>query len=192
MVLSRLPVGQVLRTTLPWEAEATPNMPRSLLDVVLTAPFGPLRVMTTHLEWSSSRLRAAQVEGLREAHRAACDRAATPPAASYGPFIPQPQTWSAVLTGDFNMRPEDPVKQRIEAGFEGSAGTPRLCDAWMLKHPGAPHPPSFCITDQSFAPPHCCDFIFVSEDLAPRVEAIEYFGENRESDHQPALLCLAD
>ena len=50
MVLSRLPVGPVLRYTLPWEAARTRNMPRLLLEVTVEAPFGPLRVMTTHLE----------------------------------------------------------------------------------------------------------------------------------------------
>ena len=48
MVLSRYPVGQVLRWTLPWEADHTRNMPRSLIEAVVMAPFGPVRVMTTH------------------------------------------------------------------------------------------------------------------------------------------------
>ncbi|MFO1150879.1 MAG: endonuclease/exonuclease/phosphatase family protein [Alsobacter sp.] len=189
MILSRLPVGQVLRYTLPWEADATPNMPRILIDAVVAAPWGPLRVMTTHLEWSSPRLRAAQVEGIREAQRSAAARAATPPSASYGPFIPQPGTASAVLTGDFNMRPEDPSKRRIEEPLPD--GAPALRDAWTAVHGEAPHPPSFCIVDQSFSPPHCCDFVFVSEDLVPRIAAIDYFTETRASDHQPALLTLA-
>ena len=74
MILSRLPVLQVLRYTLPWEAAATRNMPRLLLEAVVEAPSGPLRIMTTHLEYSSSELRRAQVEGIREAHRTAHER----------------------------------------------------------------------------------------------------------------------
>ena len=46
-------------------------MPRLLLEAVVEAPSGPLRIMTTHLEYSSSELRRAQVEGIREAHRTA-------------------------------------------------------------------------------------------------------------------------
>src|SRR5215208_6985491 len=69
MVLSRYPVGQVLRWTLPWEADHTRNMPRGLIEAVVMAPFGPVRVMTTHLEYSSDGLRRAEVEGIREAHR---------------------------------------------------------------------------------------------------------------------------
>lgn len=190
MVLSRLPVGQVLRYMLPWEADATPNMPRSLIDAVVTAPFGPLRVMTTHLEWSSHKLRYAQVEGIREAQRAAAERALTPPSQYYGPFIPFPGTASAVLTGDFNMKADNPAKLRLEEPLPG--GAPTLKDAWAIRHGDTPHPPSFCIVDQSHSPPHCCDFIFVSEDIVGRVVDVRYFTETRASDHQPVLLTLAD
>ena len=50
MILSRYPIGQVLRYLLPWEADATRNMPRILIEANVMAPFGPVRVMTTHLE----------------------------------------------------------------------------------------------------------------------------------------------
>ena len=59
MILSRLPVEQVLRVQLPWPADpAVRSMPRMLLEAVVRAPFGPLRVMTTHLEYYSQRQRA--------------------------------------------------------------------------------------------------------------------------------------
>jgi endonuclease/exonuclease/phosphatase family metal-dependent hydrolase len=188
MLLSRLPVGQVMRYVLPWEADATPNMPRVMIEAVVMASSGPIRVMTTHLEWSSVKLRAAQVEGIRQAHRSACERVATSPSPYYGPFIPQPATVSAILTGDFNMQPEDPVKRAVEAPY--SQGVPALKDAWMACHPGVPHPPSFCIVDQSHSPPHCCDFVFVTENLVSRIGEISYFTETRSSDHQPVLLTL--
>ncbi|MHB2166197.1 endonuclease/exonuclease/phosphatase family protein [Alsobacter sp. R-9] len=188
MILSRLPVGQVMRYLLPWEADATPNMPRVMIEATLMAPSGPVRVMTTHLEWSSVKLRAAQVQGIREAHRAACERVATPPSPYYGPFMPQPGTTRAILTGDFNMKDDDPVKRAIEVPF--GPGVPSLRDAWTVVHPGQPHPPSFCIVDQSHSPPHCCDFVFVSEDLVPNVRGIAYDVDTRASDHQPVLLTL--
>jgi endonuclease/exonuclease/phosphatase family metal-dependent hydrolase len=53
MLLSRYPVAQIIRYTLPWEADVTRNMPRILIEAVVLAPFGPVRVMTTHLEYSS-------------------------------------------------------------------------------------------------------------------------------------------
>ena len=188
MILSRLPVLQVLRYTLPWEAAATRNMPRLLLEAVVEAPSGPLRIMTTHLEYSSSELRRAQVEGIREAHRTAHERHLTPRENGPGTYVRFPTTSSAVLTGDFNMRPEDPVKRRISDPFGN--GTPRLLDAWEAAQGSSPHPPSFCLFEQSNGPPHCCDFMFVTEDLASRVSRVAYDQNTQASDHQPVLLEL--
>jgi endonuclease/exonuclease/phosphatase family metal-dependent hydrolase len=188
MILSRLPVAQVLRYTLPWEAAATRNMPRLLLEAVVEAPSGPLRVMTTHLEYSSDKLRRAQVQGIREAHRTACERTVTPRKNGPGTYACLPTSPSAVLTGDFNMRPEDPVKRRISEPF--GKGTPALLDAWQVANGATPHPPSFCLFEQSNGPPHCCDFMFVTDELAPRVHRIDYDQKTQASDHQPVLLEL--
>jgi endonuclease/exonuclease/phosphatase family metal-dependent hydrolase len=190
MILSRHPVEQVLRYTLPWEADATRNMPRLLIEAVVMAPFGPLRVMTTHLEYSSTKLRRAQVEGIREAHRTACERVATPREEGPGTYVVPPTTRSAILTGDFNMRPDDPVKRRVADPF--GTGAPALVDAWEALNRGAAHPSSFCVFDQTYGEPHCCDFVFVTEDLAPRLRRIAYDVETRVSDHQPVLVELAD
>jgi endonuclease/exonuclease/phosphatase family metal-dependent hydrolase len=40
--------------------------------------------------------------------------------------------------------------------------------------------------------PYCCDFVFVSDDLASRVHAIEVESQTQASDHQPVLLELDD
>ncbi|MGO4526649.1 endonuclease/exonuclease/phosphatase family protein [Microvirga sp. 2MCAF35] len=186
MIVSRLPVAQVLRYTLPWEAAATRNMPRLLLDVVVETSSGPLRVMTTHLEYSSDTLRRAQVEGIREAHRTATERHLMPRENGPGTYALYPTSPSAVLTGDFNMRPDDPVKQRISEPF--STNVPDLVDAWQAVHGSKAHPPSFCLFDQSNGSPHCCDFIFVTEDLAPKIRTISYDQESQASDHQPVLI----
>jgi endonuclease/exonuclease/phosphatase family metal-dependent hydrolase len=188
MILSRLPVAQVLRYTLPWEAASTRNMPRLLLEAVVETPSGPVRVMTTHLEYSAGRLRKAQVEGIREAHRTACERVITPREDGPGTYALFPTSPSAILTGDFNMRPDDPVKRRISEPF--SRQVPALLDAWQVAHGGSPHPTSFCLFEQSNGPPHCCDFMFVTEDLAPKVGRIDYNQATQASDHQPVLLEL--
>jgi endonuclease/exonuclease/phosphatase family metal-dependent hydrolase len=188
MILSRLPVGTVLRYTLPWEAAATRNMPRLLLEAVVETPSGPLRVMTTHLEYSSDKLRRAQVEGIREAHRTACERTVTPRKNGPGTYARLPTSPSAVLTGDFNMKPDDPLKKQISEPF--GKGTPALLDAWQVADGSTPHPPSFCLFEQSNGPPHCCDFMFVTEDLASRVARIDYDQRTQASDHQPVLLEL--
>jgi endonuclease/exonuclease/phosphatase family metal-dependent hydrolase len=190
MVLSRYPVAQVLRYTLPWGADATRNMPRLLIEATVIAPFGPVRVMTTHLEYSSGKLRAAQVEAIRDIHRSACEREDLPREDGPGTYVRTPGSRSAILTGDFNMKPEDPTKKRVSDPFPN--GVPALVDTWTARHPREPHPPSFCLFDQTNGEPHCCDFVFVTGDLIPRVRRIEYDLETKVSDHQPVLLELLD
>jgi endonuclease/exonuclease/phosphatase family metal-dependent hydrolase len=188
LILSRFPVIQVLRHTLPWEAAATRNMPRGLIETIVATPSGPLRIMTTHLEYSHPQLRAAQVEAVRDIHRMACDRAMTPREDGPGTYVLTSAPVSAILTGDFNMRPDDPTKTRISDPYPG--GQMRLMDSWTVANPSTPHPDSACIVDQSFAAPHCCDYVFVTEDLVSRLSRVVYDTETRVSDHQPVLMEL--
>jgi endonuclease/exonuclease/phosphatase family metal-dependent hydrolase len=76
-----------------------------------------------------------------------------------------PGSRAAILTGDFNMKPDDPLKSRISDPFDG--GTPALLDVWSAKRPGEPHPPSFCLFDQTYGPIHCCDYVFATEIWCP-------------------------
>ena len=94
-----------------------------------------------------------------------------------------------ILVGDFNMPPDNPVKNSLSLPADGVAG---LVDAWLALHPSMPHPPSFCIADQTYGDPHCCDFVWLSEDLVPRLRALTYQIETRASDHQPVLVELAE
>ncbi|MCP8940329.1 endonuclease/exonuclease/phosphatase family protein [Alsobacter sp. SYSU M60028] len=187
-LFSRLPVAQALRHTLPWGAAATRNMPRGLVEAVVHAGGAPVRVMTTHLEYSHPALRQAQVEAIRELHRAACAREATPREDGPGTYVRRPGAVSAILCGDFNMRPEDLTLHRLAEPF--GDGAPRFVDAWRALNGDAPHPDSACIVDQSFAPPHCCDYVFVTEDIAPRLRRVVYDVDTRVSDHQPVLVEL--
>jgi endonuclease/exonuclease/phosphatase family metal-dependent hydrolase len=192
MILSRLPLGRILRHSLPWPpASGKPSMPRIALEAVIEAPFGPLRVTTTHLEYYAASHRAVQVERLRELHAEACGHARAPAARARGdgPFRSDPRPQSAILCGDFNLRPDDPLHARLQAPFDD--GTPRLIDAWQSAHPGEAHPPSFRLYEPARGEaPHCCDFVLVSEDLAPRIAAFSIDAGTQASDHQPVLLEL--
>jgi hypothetical protein len=45
---------------------------------------------------------------------------------------------------------------------------------------------TFCVFDKRYSKsPYCCDFVFTSEDLLPRVRSIEVDGATQASDHQP-------
>ena len=192
-LITRLPILQAYRRLLPWPADVSvPSMQRSAIEVVLEAPSGPLRVTTTHLEYYSARQRAAQVEALRELQLEAAGHAAAPrPGKEGGPFQQVPRPASGILTADFNFRSDDPMHVRLQAPL--GAGVPAYRDAWQLRHPGKPHAPTLGVHDRSQWPEaFACDFIFVTEDLANRLEDVVVNGVTDASDHQPVLLVLRD
>ena len=66
-----------------------------------------------------------------------------------------------------------------------------LQDAWPLVHPERPHDATFRLFDRKYGPdPMACDFVFVSDGLAPRVRRVEVDLQTRASDHQPVLVEL--
>ena len=193
-IVTRLPVLQVFRRLLPWPADpSVPGMQRSALEVVLDTRSGPLRVTTAHLEYYSAKQRAAQAEALRELQIEAASHAAGPARAKEsGPFRSMPRPASGILTADFNFKPDDPLHARLQSAL--APGVPAYRDAWQLRHPGKPHAPTVGVHDKEQwpGPPFACDFIFVTEDLAHRVEDVAVNGETDASDHQPVLLELRD
>ena len=171
-ILSRLPVGRVLRHSLPWPPSPdSSSMPRAAIEAVIAG----VRVITTHLEYHSSTHRAAQIRGLREilAEGRAVRRDSAE--ANYRAAA-RPET--ALVCGDFNLPPEDPLHaQMVE----------ELADAWQVLHPSQPHPPTFRLYEEKHRP-YCCDFVFVTPDLAPRLKAIRIDAANQASDHQPVMV----
>ena len=194
LVLSRLPVIQVFRHLLPWPADpAEPSMQRIAVEAVVRSQWGPLRVITTHLEYYSATQRMAQVEALRRLHEEACGHAALPrPSGDPGePFAALPRPSSAILTGDFNFKPDAPEHQRMISTF--GAAVPRLMDAWEIAHPKRPHAHTVGLYENGWAEhPYCCDFVFVTGDLASRVRAVIVDTQTQASDHQPVLVELAE
>lgn len=187
VVASRLPVGRVLRHSLPWPPSSAPSMPRAALEATVQASFGAVRVTSTHLEYYSARHRAAQIERLRDVH-SAMNRGDVAEK-EQGPFRALPRPASAIVCGDFNMPPQDPLRARFLEAF--ADGTPKLVDAWEALHPREPHPLTFRLHERGEGEsPYCCDYVFVSEDLRPRLASVAVDGENRASDHQPVIVAL--
>ncbi|HEX5766842.1 MAG TPA: endonuclease/exonuclease/phosphatase family protein [Burkholderiales bacterium] len=180
LVLTRLPAGRVMRHSLPWPASpGVPSMPRAVVEVVVDSGLGPVRVMTTHLEYYSAEHRDAQIGRLGEIHLEAC--AAHLRVDEPGSFESHERPSSAVLCGDFNLKPDDPLHRKIlDAGF---------ADAWQALHPGKPHPHTFKLYDKN-EKPYCCDYVFVTRELAPRLRAIRIDSQTQASDHQPVMVEL--
>jgi endonuclease/exonuclease/phosphatase family metal-dependent hydrolase len=195
LLLSRLPVRQAWRHLLPWPADADhADMPRVAVEAVIEAPdVGDLRVTTTHLAYYSASQRLAQCDALRELHAQASGHHRTPPAradALQGPFHWRPCPAAGIVCGDFNCEPESPGHARMLEPF--GDGTPALVDAWTVAHPGQAHEPTVGLYDTVQWPRRlACDFVFMSEDLAPRLRSLHVDADSAASDHQAVILTLA-
>lgn len=195
LLLSRLTIRQAARHLLPWPADAEhADMPRVAIEAVVESPdVGDVRVTTTHLAFYSAAQRLAQFDGLRSLHAQACAHARIKPAradASPGPFRWRPRPTAALVCGDCNCEPGSPGHARMLEPFADGL-TPRFVDAWALTHPGQPHDPTVGLYDTVQWPqPFACDFMFVSEDLAPRVRSFAVDAGSDASDHQAIVLEL--
>jgi endonuclease/exonuclease/phosphatase family metal-dependent hydrolase len=132
------------------------------------------------------------VAGVRARHAEAGEHARRdrPVDRSGGPFHSQPQTPSAVLTGDFNCRISDPAYARMVAPFDERVSA--FEDAWTVLHPGVAHAPTVGVHDREQWPePFTCDFFFTTRDLRERLRTISVDARSAASDHQPVLLELA-
>ncbi|OYY93232.1 MAG: endonuclease [Hydrogenophilales bacterium 28-61-23] len=192
-IFSRLPVGQVWRHLLPWPNDPTvPSMQRVLLEAVVQAEFGPVRVLTTHLEYYSLLQRQAQIDAIRRLHAEACAHARQPRRGEEetgGSFEPFARPQATVLCGDMNFPAEAPEHARVLAPFADA--TPAFLDSWTLLHPGMQHAPTVGIHPVDFIDaPACFDFVFLSADLAPRLQAHGVDPETEASDHQPVWVAL--
>lgn len=192
LIATRLPAASVQHHPLPWPADAgVASIPRMCTVVTVDDPhLGPLRVMTTHLEFYSHRQRLAQARALRQLHRAYRAQARTPPVEidDGSPFGPKQHAAEAIVCGDFNCAPDGDEYAAITQVAPHSG----LLDAWRIAHGHTPQPPTFCVHEQLYLPsPIACDFIFVSDGLRERVAQVGVEGKTRSSDHQPVMLRLA-
>ena len=194
VIFTRYGVLSIRRHALAWPADGGKEaMPRVAIEATLQSPMGPLRITTTHLEYYSEVQRRAQALQLRSLHEEACQRALHPghPTAEGAPFDATPQTTHAILCGDFNFAPENASHGEIQHALAG--GAPAYRDAWEIAQGREPHVPTFCVHSKGYSKtPYCCDFVFVSEDVARRVHSVAVNSDTTDSDHQPVLLEFDD
>ena len=193
LIMSRLPVLQVFRHSLPWPAAPEcPSMPRVAIEAVVATADGPLRIVTTHLEYYAPAQRRSQLRGLRALLAEAAGHAGKqrPDAAVDPPFKAQPRPRSVVCCGDFNCAPDAPELDEI-LRHPGDGDAEPLRDAWQVAHPDQPHAPTVGLHGCAWPDhPYCCDYFLVSADLASRVADVAVDSRTDASDHQPVVLTL--
>jgi endonuclease/exonuclease/phosphatase family metal-dependent hydrolase len=187
LLLSRLPVLQVFFHLLPHPAEGgIKHMQRQAIEAVVETRGGPLRVVTTHLEYYSVAHRMAQVERLRALQAEVADNEAKPPKPAKSPYDPVPRPAALVLCGDLNFLPHEDAYRALFA--------PPLLDAWRSARGDEPHPPSTGLYDRKQWPMggHCRDYFAVTADIAQRIAEVVIDTATDASDHQPLRLTLND
>lgn len=223
LIATRLPVRQVQHTPLPYSnpptAQPTPSMQRIALTCTVQAPWGPVRLMTSHLEYYNQVMRLAQTRALRDLHLQGCAWAGQPSKTEQGtPYQPKPLTIDTIICGDFNFEPDSEEYAAMIQTVDGQAGAKQtgakqtgakqtgeaqtgaaqtetkchLVNSFDVLHPGKPYPSTFRIFDRTYGPePVGCDFFFVSDSLVHRVKGFAVNQVTQASDHQPVLLELA-
>lgn len=207
LIATRLPVLQVQHYPLPYPSdENIRTMPRMCTVATVQDPvLGPVRVMTTHLEFYSKRQRMAQARYLRRMHFEALSQAFSPPAVAHdgSPFQSKAHTPHAVLCGDFNLEAHEmeyaalsspaAVIECLEAGWPERVVGARWNDAWRLLHDEQPQPATFRLFDRQFGPePAACDFVWVSDSLRSHVQSMEIESQTQASDHQPVRVVIGN
>jgi endonuclease/exonuclease/phosphatase family metal-dependent hydrolase len=190
LLLSRLPVLQVFRHLLPRPADGgLKHMQRVAIEAVVQAAGGPLRVVTTHLEYYSAKQRRAQIERLRFLQGEISDNAKLPPVVGTTPYDPLPRPAALVLCGDFNLLPDDAEYRLLFSEKEI-----HLVDGWRKAHPGKPHPPTTGLYDrkQWKKGGHCRDYFALTPELAAKIVSLEMDDKSDASDHQALRLVLRD
>ncbi|WP_075793219.1 endonuclease/exonuclease/phosphatase family protein [Massilia putida] len=194
ILLSKFRITQAQRHMLPWpvDPEHPAGMPRGMIETVLEAPGGKLRLLTTHLEYYSPVQRGAQVRRIRELHEEACARAAVyqPEPDLEPPFQLGFRPGTAIYCGDFNFGPDSEDYRAMLA--PAPAGSLALLDAWRVRHGDMARAPTAGLHGFKWPEkPDCYDYFFVTEDLAGRVADVSVQSETSASDHQPIVLDLS-
>lgn len=198
LLLSSRRLLQLRQHALPFPADAAAaGVARACVEVVVSARHGPVRVLTTHLEYRSRLQRRAQLEYLRELQLEAAARASLPLAKEQGDkgnpaFRSLPSPVAAVLCGDFNLQPESPEYALLGSAAGLPAGA-QWQDAWCLANAEQPHAPTVGVHGPGRANGAVCrDYFWVAGCLAQRVRAVKVDTGPSASDHQPVVLELED
>ncbi len=198
MTLSRYPIRYLRHHLLPKRASTGPiSIQRSALECVIDTPLGLLRVINTHLSHLSGDDRRPQIDHLVRLHREAVFEGEPVCGALDGtywridPPLPRPPAMT-VMAGDFNMAPDASEYEAIVgpwSPYGGRMTNPALfADAWVV----AGHGEGDGVTADVRGVPVRIDYVFVSPDLAPRIENCRIDDDAVGSDHQPVWVTFDD
>ncbi|MCW5732765.1 MAG: endonuclease/exonuclease/phosphatase family protein [Enhydrobacter sp.] len=177
-IVSRWPIAWSRGVMLPKTRLAAGfDLQRGYIEAVVMVPSGPLRVYCTHLSHVGPSQRLPQVRALVEAVQNCETVGATWDGAGSGGFLFHEPALavpaSAIVAGDLNFTPVHPEYPRMAAYG--------LVDAWRAagnSEAGV----------ESFPGEGRIDHVFVTPDLAPRIERAWIDRGTTASDHWPVFV----
>ncbi len=198
MLLSRTPILATRNHTLPKLGMVEQvSMHRSALEGVIETPSGPLRVFSVHLAHSSAPERLSQIAKLQKV----LNGAQLEGAALTGPpgmvktwgleGAPPPLAHSAILMGDFNLKPCSSEYVALCGPMDDKYGRitalDGLIDCWVA---AGNDPEGGGTMSRKGGSIDRIDYAFVTADLARKVESMRVDAEAQGSDHQPIWVDL--
>ncbi|MGV3553328.1 endonuclease/exonuclease/phosphatase family protein [Rhizobium sp.] len=200
LLLSRFPIRSVKRHALPKSVQPERlGLQCGVLEAIIAAPFGDLRVFATHVVSSDS---ARQIGRLLDIYATSSDEGA-PISGTHddATWFEEEQPFkipvTAIILGDLNIRPGSEEYRRVTGAIPNS-GVPLLVDAWSKCHDvGAPISKmqdsdggATYLVDYDRKIGERLDLCFVSADMADRVLGAEVLNDCVASDHQPLRIVI--
>lgn len=203
MILSRWPIISARLHLLPkFETVTTFCMIAGMLEAVIDAPGGPLRVYDVHLNDVTPDERLAQIARLFEIlHGAPAEGGIW---SGFDPDweadgTPPPMPRDAIVLGDFNSVPRSAEYEALVGPLDKhfSYGrvdvSHRLIDAWVAtghaEEDGVTYPLD---EEHGYQRPFRIDYCFLTSGLLPRLKSCWIDEAADGSDHQPVWIELAD
>ncbi len=203
MVLSRYPIVSSRSFPLPKFGAATQHsIQQTLLETVIDAPAGPVRVYSAHLSHLSAETRIPQIEMLLDIiNRAPSEGGAwcgghPDPDAGWTEGGEPPMPRHAILMGDLNFDPDSSQYDLIAGPLSPSHGRlvrrDGLFDAWIVagheENDRVTSPAIVGAVENGLDTDACLDYCFLTADLTNRVRSVHIDGTADASDHQPVWI----
>jgi len=196
MLLSRWPIRSTRHLLLPRaRSHDHADAQNGVLEGIVAAPGGDLRIYVTHLNYLRSQQRRAQIEWLLPALHAVPAQGASITGTSH--WVPLPPTEvppEFLLLGDFNLTPQQAEYACIVGEADYFYGRQRtggfLVDSWVAAGHAQDAGLTWFDEAQQFRSGLRLDYVFVTPGLAPRVRSARIDADNPASDHQPVWVEL--
>jgi len=196
MLLSRWPILSTRHLLLPRARSFDRgDQQNGVLEAIVAAPGGPIRIYVTHLDYLRSQQRRAQLDWLLPKLHAVPLEGASVTGQGWVELPRAEVPPEFLLLGDFNLMPSQPEYDRIVGEADYFYGRQRvggfLVDSWVAAGHREEEGLTWFDEAKAFEEGLRLDYIFVTPGLAPAVRRAWIDAANPASDHQPVWLELA-